>query len=39
MARVGDEVDVDGVALRVVAVQRQVPKTVRVMAPPEGPQP
>jgi CBS domain containing-hemolysin-like protein len=32
MARVGDEVDVDGVRLRVVAVQRQVPRTVRVVA-------
>jgi CBS domain containing-hemolysin-like protein len=32
MAQVGDEVEVDGVALRVVAVQRQVPRTVRVVA-------
>jgi CBS domain containing-hemolysin-like protein len=32
MARVGDEVDVDGVTLRVVAVQRQVPRTVRVVS-------
>jgi CBS domain containing-hemolysin-like protein len=32
MARVGDEVEVNGVALRVVAVQRQVPRTVRVVA-------
>jgi CBS domain containing-hemolysin-like protein len=32
MARVGDEVAVDGVTLRVVAVQRQVPRTVRVVA-------
>lgn len=32
MARVGDEVDVDGVRLRVVAVQRQVPRTVRILA-------
>ena len=32
MARVGDVVDVDGVTLRVVAVQRQVPRTVRVVA-------
>lgn len=31
MARVGDEVHVDGVGLRVVAVQRQVPRTVRVV--------
>lgn len=30
MARVGDEVAVPGARLRVVAVQRQVPKTVRV---------
>ncbi|MGH3678833.1 MAG: hemolysin family protein [Natronosporangium sp.] len=37
MARVGDEVEVVGVALRVVAVHRQVPKTVRVQAPPEVP--
>jgi CBS domain containing-hemolysin-like protein len=32
MARVGDEVNVDGVRLRVVAVHRQVPRTVRVAA-------
>jgi CBS domain containing-hemolysin-like protein len=32
MARVGDEIDVDGVGLRVVAVHRQVPRTVRVVA-------
>lgn len=31
MARVGDQVDVDGVRLRVVAVQRQVPRTVQVV--------
>lgn len=36
MARVGDEVEVDGVTLRVVAVHRQVPKTVRLQ-PPAGP--
>jgi CBS domain containing-hemolysin-like protein len=30
MAKVGDEVDVAGTVLRVVAVQRQVPKTVRI---------
>jgi hypothetical protein len=30
MARVGDEVEVPGAWLRVVAVHRQVPKTVRV---------
>jgi CBS domain containing-hemolysin-like protein len=36
MARVGDEVEVPGARLRVVAVHRQVPKTVRVeqLAPP-----
>lgn len=34
MARVGDEVEVTGVALRVMAVRRQVPETVQVMAPP-----
>lgn len=34
MARVGDEVEVAGVRLRVVAVHRQVPKTVWVLAPP-----
>ena len=32
MARAGDEVAVDGVTLRVVAVHRQVPRTVRVVA-------
>jgi CBS domain containing-hemolysin-like protein len=39
MARVGDEVDVPGARLRVVAVHRQVPKTVRVeqLAPPPEP--
>lgn len=37
MARVGDEVEVAGVALRVVAVHRQVPKTVRVQAPQGNP--
>lgn len=37
MARVGDEVEVaGGAALRVVAVHRQVPKTVRVMVHPEA---
>lgn len=35
MARVGDEVEVDGARLRVVAVARQVPRTVRLVAPPE----
>lgn len=30
MARVGDELEVDGAAMRVVAVHRQVPRTVRV---------
>ena len=36
MAQVGDEVEVDGAILRVVAVHRQVPRTVRMMvtAPP-----
>jgi CBS domain containing-hemolysin-like protein len=39
MARVGDEVEVRGARLRVVAVHRQVPKTVRVeqLAPPPEP--
>ncbi len=32
MARVGDEVEVEGVRLRVVAVHRRVPRTVRVEA-------
>jgi CBS domain containing-hemolysin-like protein len=38
MAQVGDEVEVPGAQLRVVAVHRQVPKTVRVrqLAPPEA---
>jgi CBS domain containing-hemolysin-like protein len=36
MARVGDQVEVDGVTLRVVAVHRQVPETVRVQSPPEA---
>ena len=31
MARVGDEIEVDGVGLRVVAVHRQVPRTVRIV--------
>jgi len=34
MARVGDEVEAGEVRLRVVAVHRQVPKTVRLQAPP-----
>lgn len=37
MARVGDEVEVAGAQLRVVSVHRQVPKTVRVLPPPEPP--
>ncbi|MPZ27969.1 MAG: DUF21 domain-containing protein [Micromonosporaceae bacterium] len=37
MARVSDEVEVAGVTLRVVAVHRQVPKTVRVQPLPEAP--
>jgi CBS domain containing-hemolysin-like protein len=36
MARVGDEVEVDGAVLRVVAVHRQVPRTVRVVGKPEA---
>lgn len=38
MARVGDQVEVDGALLRVVAVHRQVPRTVRLMVttPPAG---
>jgi CBS domain containing-hemolysin-like protein len=36
MARVGDEVEVDGAVLRVVAVHRQVPRTVRVVGRPEA---
>jgi CBS domain containing-hemolysin-like protein len=39
MARVGDEVDVDGARLQVVAVHRQVPRTVRLIGPPPTEEP